>query len=413
MSKTGGVPDSHFAAREYSAGVRDGRSNSAPRDRGLATLGVAALATSVIVYWWLVVSIQSQYRLEPWITGDWLINYSAGFVRRGLVGEIVRRLYQTADVNPVSAILGIKGGLYAAISIGLLFIALRRRFDVFDFALVMCPAGLPFELYAILGSGRKEIALLAAFVFYVALDVLTPITTGGLSRRWQFWFFSLALPLLTSVHEALLFFFPFFLTYRWLRTDNFAADVRAMRFPCIAAGCVFVLSYLFRGNDTAVATICSSVTAMSLDHRLCAGAIEALGRYDVHIRGVDALRFIFLATLSFAPLAWYAAQTLTKTDRRKFFTGASVSIVATLPLYVVSEDWGRWIHISWILMFVTLLAFKTIPLRLRTTSRSLKAAYAVTIILYVFSWRIPHWIHSDLPIFWKPDFTLLRAGHRE
>jgi len=32
-----------------------------------------------------------------WVTGDWLINYSAGFIRRGLTGEIIFFISPTGE----------------------------------------------------------------------------------------------------------------------------------------------------------------------------------------------------------------------------------------------------------------------------------------------------------------------------
>src|SRR5512146_2921331 len=70
-------------------------------NRAIERHGVAALVTLLIAYWGIVISIQRQYVLDPWITGDWLVNYSDGFVRRGLVGEFSRRLYYATAISPI------------------------------------------------------------------------------------------------------------------------------------------------------------------------------------------------------------------------------------------------------------------------------------------------------------------------
>jgi hypothetical protein len=36
-------------------------------------------------YLYMVVGLQRVAAASPWITGDWLINYADGFVRRGLI----------------------------------------------------------------------------------------------------------------------------------------------------------------------------------------------------------------------------------------------------------------------------------------------------------------------------------------
>jgi len=36
---------------------------------------------------------------HPWQTGDWLINYQSGFVRRGLIGELFFMLSRLTGLN--------------------------------------------------------------------------------------------------------------------------------------------------------------------------------------------------------------------------------------------------------------------------------------------------------------------------
>lgn len=388
----------------------EGVENRAPAFRGGqtgdvkwdGTVSLVALVMCLIVYWAVVMSIQPQAITQPWITGDWLINYSSGFVRRGLIGEIVRQLYYAAGIPPLSTILALKAILYGLTCLALVLIARRRHFDVFDLALLLCPAALPFELYDPAGSGRKEIAFLAAFTVYVALDTQFPTDRAPVYRRWQFWFLVIVPPVLALVHEGLIFFFPFFLAYSWVK-DHITTDARALGIASALVGSVFLLSYVFQGNANTSNIICASVTDMSLDNRLCAGAIEAMRPHNVQIRVEDAAKYLALAGFSFLPLMGYVIQTMDVREARRLFTGLGVSVAATVPLYAVAEDWGRWIHVTWLLMFVITLAFKAASFRLHTRSRALMALYAVSIALYLFSWQIPHWIHSRLPILkWHP-----------
>jgi hypothetical protein len=59
-------------------------------------------------------SISSFPKLEPEVSlyetfgiSDWLINYQGGFLRRGLAGEVLWRLYQLHPYNVVYVIIGI------------------------------------------------------------------------------------------------------------------------------------------------------------------------------------------------------------------------------------------------------------------------------------------------------------------
>src|SRR5213594_160786 len=74
---------------------------------------LAALCTGVAAYLFLVVAVQRLESSSAWITGDWLINYSDGFIRRGLIGEVGRQLYYTAGINPVGVVVMCKAFCYA------------------------------------------------------------------------------------------------------------------------------------------------------------------------------------------------------------------------------------------------------------------------------------------------------------
>jgi hypothetical protein len=108
-------------------------------------------------------------------------------------------------------------------------------------------------------------------------------------------------------------------------------------------------------------------------------------------------RFLVLGILTFGPLVWYAARVLdpTRYARLLLMTGA---LGFTLPLYVLSEDWGRWMHITAMLILVIVLACKDAPLRLPAGRPVFAVASLVAASVYVISWQLPHWIHSPLPM---------------
>jgi hypothetical protein len=278
-------------------------------------------------------------------------------------------------------------------------LAAKRTIGVIEIAILLSPAALPFELYDPLGSGRKEIALLAVFALYVVLHHFLTTSEGPVQRQWQFWYLLAAFPALTLVHEGLFFFLPFFLAYGWMTRDSLGQrSTLVFGIPYIVASAALFLSWMFQGGDGTSAAMCSSLRAMSLDPELCGGAVAALDRYEVYIGGADVVRYLGLAIVTFVPLFWYATRALHRSRHGRFVASMAVAFAATMPLYLLSEDWGRWMHISTVLMFVTVLACKDISVRLPSRQPALAAACIAGICVYVSSWQMPHWIHSPLPI---------------
>src|SRR5258706_3328922 len=93
---------------------------------------------------------------DAWIYGDWIINYSSGFVRRGLIGSII--LSQSV-ISPPSALATIHVSFYATFTMLLLFQFCPYRHDLLMMTLLFSPLGLLFFVYNHYAIGRKEILL--------------------------------------------------------------------------------------------------------------------------------------------------------------------------------------------------------------------------------------------------------------
>ena len=352
----------------------------------------------ISAYLFLVIGVQRLAASSAWITGDWLINYSNGFLRRGLIGEIGRQLHYSAGIDPVLVVVMCKAFCYATMCASLLLLGARRRIGLIEIAILLSPALLPFEINDPAGSGRKEIVLLALFALYVVADEFLPRTERPAHRQWRFWYLLVTLPVLTLIHEGLFFFFPFFLLYAWMKHDDVRGEARVFGVPYVVSAFALSLSWIFRGGGGIATAMCSSLTSMAVSPDVCGGATAALERYDVHVGIWDIQRYVLLAILTFGPLLWYGAQAIRPTGRRPFLAGICLASFATAPLYVVSEDWGRWLHVTGVLVFVIVLAFKEISIYLPVRRPAFAVASAATMAIFAFSWQMPHWIHSPLPI---------------
>jgi len=131
---------------------------------------------------------------------------------------------------------------------------------------------------------------------------------------------------------------------------------------------------------------------------VCGGATAARERYDVRVGIRDIQRYALLAILTFGPLLWYGAQAINSRGNRVFLTGIGLAALSTAPLYVMSEDWGRWLHMTAMLVFVTILACKDINVHLPVRRPALAVPFVAAMAIIAFSWQLPHWIHAPIPV---------------
>ena len=154
-------------------------STATPRDLVRRT-SLVALLVFLTTYAIAVVYMQRLAASNGWITGEWLINYSNGFVRRRLIRRNLQAIVLYLGVfNPVSVVTALKAFLYATLCASFFVLAARKTIGLIELAIIVSPSAFAFELNDPLGSGRKELALLAVFIVFVVADTLRPSTVGG------------------------------------------------------------------------------------------------------------------------------------------------------------------------------------------------------------------------------------------
>lgn len=342
---------------------------------------------------------------DEWKTGDWLINYADGFVRRGLLGEIALFFNSLWGCDLLWTVVNVKILLYTVIVVFFLLLSLRMKIGAVDLVLVLAPWGFMFDLNDPQSTGRKEIVLLAVFIFYVYLQTFHDHRKDtAFYRRWEFWFMIAIFPFLTLVHEGLTFFFHFFLLHLVFKKKVLSKnDLISFLIPYIASIFMLILIYLyFKGDAHTANSICLELQSRGVDASVCAGAISSLGSYEFQITTDYAKAFVLpiLGTMVF--LMCYGVWVFPENFRRCFLMLSLVSLLPTLPLYIMAADWGRWIHIWGVLMFVSIYSNKPFKkLNLSGWSLSLKMFAIVVTSFYLFSWKIPHML-------WKTDLSNVR-----
>ena len=115
-------------------------------------------------------------RFNPYIAADWLINYSGGFVRRGLFGEVLLYLSNFTKISTLDLTIFFPIFFYVAF-LYLLFNLLKNKERNFIFLfLLFSPATLLFSFYDPMAVGRKEVIILLFFLYtLITLKKLDPI----------------------------------------------------------------------------------------------------------------------------------------------------------------------------------------------------------------------------------------------
>lgn len=380
------------------------------------------LAATFLATTWLAVAhelVRASHRLDSWIVGDWLINYTGGFVRRGLPGEAVRLLWRATGVAPPAWVLCLQLVLYVVFFVSA-FRLLRSRLTDRGFLLAtLSPVVFSFWVLDHQGAGRKEILYFAVLSTYgVMLKRDSALLRSDLRHGLLL---SGALTVVVLSHEMLFLFSPFLLTLLLISRGEGARELPRFALPALSLPALaFALSMIFRGSAMVVARICRSLLRYVPDQCQGASAIGYLARdagdamLDVarEIRDHDLVSTYVIALLlgavpfciillSWKPWGRLSALLRSRLDVQVFL----LALAAPLPVFAVGYDWGRFLNMYFVSVLVVFCAWADRRARMGSAAdaaigaatkgdsplrRGARGVAALLALAYVTCWSMPH-----------------------
>lgn len=295
---------------------------------------------------------------------DWLINYEGGFVRRGLIGQVLLEL-EKLHLHDVRLTIAF---IIAVCSIAILWI-LVRIFRREGWSLLLIPTGLCLG-YTFLNSWGRRDMLSLALTFLIFLNYRKAVSRPGGWLQWGTFHVLSVIQIL--VHEASFFYtFPIVMLHAFhrLRVRHFSVATSAVRcllqfLPVLVTMCI---ACLFKGDQQIAQTIWASwgrmFGAFQPDAASQMGlSVEALGwdagetfgnHFYTSYLGCFHPTYWGIPLTLFNLLATYYLLTRLNSVRSGIYPQramnhvmmsdiALVQFAALLPMYtVLSCDWGR------------------------------------------------------------------------
>ena len=345
------------------------------RDLRLLTSGLLLSGFVISATWRVVTASRSD---DPWNTGDWLIDYSSGFVRRGLFGSLIG-IISWSPASATTMVVGTQLALILFVTTFVIANVMRAPASMAMVAVALSPSFLLFGVMDPGGSFRKEwLGLVALTALLIAVEP----TIGKRVRRLTILTCCLVFVLASFSHEANVLLLPALLLVLH-RADLTRGEQLWTTFALVTSAVVAGLTAVFfAGSPEVAGAQCESLVFRGFEPTICAGAIEWLGRtqgsilYEGEYLFVSALPLLLpLAAFSCAPLAlfkWTRSQAL-----GLLIVGATIAI----PLSVVSLDHGRWLRFA--IAACTLLALPSI----RRNEVLRLDIPGVLVLVLAFSWR--------------------------
>jgi hypothetical protein len=401
-----------------------GQSSSRSLDRAAGARPIAAHFTPIylilLAFSGIAEAVMKLRRWNDWTAGDWLINYSGGFVRRGLPGELFLLAARALQV-PAAYFVWV----FELACLGVLLFALYRllrgsSLNLWVLALLLSPAGLFLQVVDPITSFHKEILLFAI------LSALLLLLERGAGRMALIVYLTLTCAVCVLSHEGLVFYLPYLGVALAIRYQSVRDPLQVLALPALVAAALTVAVSRFPGDGATAMRICASLGYHSVAVQDgCPDSITYL-RYsptyahDVVLFSIESghyLRFFALTgCLALIPVV-LAVRTLRASPSARFSLtalgwGAAVCAAGSTILFVYGTDWDRWIYIHMVCVTLLLLYidFRRLPRPepVQSFLRPQRLILSALLLLYCTSWT-PAPFDSKVPLWGVAHFVKIFA----
>jgi hypothetical protein len=346
------------------------------------------------------------FRQNAYIAADWLINYQGGFVRRGLIGEIIFFLAYNLNIHILKITYLVSSFFF--LSFIYTYYQCIKAYLKFNFLLLylFLPSTLLFTFFDPLAIGRKEILVLLFISLY------TFFLIKNLNSKFIIQLILSVLILITTLsHEIMFFYVPYLFAIKLIFLNNTKINLETFKnfyfefilffisFVCVSL--IILFSHLHDNN-----LLCKSLLSLNLNEGICSAVIaEYKDKQSFSIIFPYFLEKNYFTTygsvifLNFLPiLSYFFLQKKTKEITSAKFLYMALSFICfffTLPIFMIVNDWGRYLNIHFVnhgLLFALTLKNYSSTFKSTFNQKDIfkKLLIIIAIFLYLTSWFMPH-----------------------
>ncbi len=330
---------------------------------------------------------------DGYALGDWLINYEdGGFKRRGLSGSFFLWTSRITGIY-VGKLIFIFISFWYISFFGLVLYHLRKyRFSLWYWCLLFCPTILPFIINDFYSFGRKEILFFLIGIIFLI----------GLEKNWtkSWWFIGLVscyIFVFTFFHEIFIFYLPYLLFMMYINYERNSKKIELKKISVIILSSLIpTVAIFFFGGDINQGNTWNTLKSYGLSPNVMNGIMtwpkEGFGPGET-----NALTFAFAHNYKtyIIPLilTYILFVVYVKNINDKILTIKKFSVyflgmlIYSSPLFFLSIDWGRWLNIHFV--FIFLIFSQLLPIfnkenKYLTISMFTKHKLIIAIITLVF-----------------------------
>ena len=365
-----------------------------------------SLISVLSIYYLMAVNIVSTYNAMT----EWVINYQGGFVRRGLIGEIVYQISVFFDLNLRFCFLILQSSLYLIYYyfVYKLFKDLKANYLII--LAIFSPIFLIFPIAELEAVGRKEVLIFLSLIFII--DLYFKYKNNNLI----IFIISIIYPVLLLNFEASLFYSFFFISLIIITMEKInLLNIFKLIVSSLPSIIVIWAIYFNPHLPEETAQMCAELEKIGEKCGLAAAFISHTIDYhmaEVGWRFPHIIRYFFIFLFGFGALMILVGSSkFDETRVNKIILKLPlvyhfvILILPTLTMYIIAVDTGRWTHMSYscsIIFYFGLLKNKIIILDYNSNfiqflnTKFNNFAKLIIFIVLCLSWNPKAVYHEDL-----------------
>ena len=344
---------------------------------------------------------------------EWMINYSGGFTKRGIIGQIC--IYFAENLNlSLRFVILVFQTLILFIYFSLLFLFFNKvKVNKIMLLSIFSPIFLIYPVAEIEVLARKEIFV---FSFYLTYMLIRNIRNKSL-------FVFIGLPIVVLIWEPVLFFLPFLIAleifnHKYKNLKNFIYQRSYVFFPTIIVGILIIFNPISAENHQIMENYlkinfnenCYMSCALLKSKSTILQQFNFLAKYNFEV----VIRYILILIIGFGPLFYLSYFSKIKLKKIFFFGGFKNLLVPQLILispiillFTVMYDWGRIVNISYTFLILfyyylyknNFISVKIIYPKFLKKIINNKKIFIVIFIIFCFGWNQKTAITGDVASF--------------
>jgi hypothetical protein len=284
-----------------------------------------------------------------WTTSEWLINYHGGFVRRGLIGELLLLTNQFLNLNPRYLVY-----IFEVILLAFYYYLNNKIYKIKIYAIIVLIIFSPLSfIYPVAESetiARKEILLFCIYIIFL-------ISLISHNLKLSFFVTIVLLPIMNLIWEGTFFYIPFFIL-TFINQDKKIEFKRLIFFLLSFTPYLFTLFFLFntKASQEGLLLMCEAIKEpcfasmnyldLSLDHNIN----QLLSSFKIQY----LIRHLFIFIICFYAIFSLLNKVVSKNILLKQYI---LCVLPTFVLFYIAYDWGRYLNILYIFSLLTIVFF--------------------------------------------------------